>query len=56
MSESLQGKTPKEEYEILNQAFQAFNDATQQLQGSYDDLKERVKTLDLELAKKERRT
>ena len=52
MSESLQGKTPKEEYEILSQAFQAFNEATQQLQGSYDNLKERVKTLDLELAKK----
>ncbi|GJL79635.1 MAG: sensor histidine kinase [Nitrospinaceae bacterium] len=52
MSKSLQGKTPKEEFEILNQAFQAFNEATQQLQDSYDDLKERVKLLDLELAKK----
>ena len=53
MNESLQGKkTPKEELEILSQAFQTFNDATQQLQDSYDDLKARVKLLDLELAKK----
>ncbi len=53
MSESLQGKkTPKEELEILSQAFQTFNEATQQLQDSYDDLKERVKLLDLELTKK----
>lgn len=52
MNESFRGKTPKEEYEVLGQAFQAFNEATQQLQGSYDNLKERVKTLDLELAKK----
>jgi len=53
MTESLQGKkTPKEELEILSQAFQTFNEATQQLQDSYDDLKERVKLLDLELAKK----
>lgn len=52
MNEPLQGKPPKEEFEILSQAFQAFNDATQQLQDSYDDLKERVKRLDLELAKK----
>ena len=53
MSESLQGeKPPKEELEILSQAFQTFNEATQQLQDSYDDLKERVKLLDLELAKK----
>ena len=53
MSESLQGKKPpKEELEILSQAFQTFNEATQQLQDSYDDLKERVKLLDLELAKK----
>ena len=53
MSESLQGKkNPKEELEILSQAFQTFNEATQQLQDSYDDLKERVKLLDLELAKK----
>ena len=53
MNKSLQGKnTPKAELEILSQAFQTFNDATQQLQDSYDDLKERVKLLDLELAKK----
>jgi len=52
MNEPLQGKAPKEEVEILSQAFQAFNEATQQLQDSYDDLKERVKRLDLELAKK----
>ena len=53
MTESLQGKkTPKEELEILSQAFQTFNEATQQLQDSYDDLKERVKLLDLALAKK----
>ncbi len=53
MNESLQGKnTPKEELEILSQAFQTFNDATQQLQDSYNDLKARVKLLDLELAKK----
>jgi PAS domain S-box-containing protein len=52
MNEPLQGKAPKEEVEILSQAFQAFNEATQQLQDSYDDLKERVKKLDLELAKK----
>jgi len=53
MTESLQGKkTPKEELEILSQAFQTFNEATQQLQDSYDNLKERVKLLDLELAKK----
>lgn len=52
MNEPHQGKTPKEEFEILSQAFQTFNDATQQLQDSYDDLKERVKRLDLELAKK----
>jgi PAS domain S-box-containing protein len=53
MNESLQGKkTPKEELEILSQAFQTFNEATQQLQDSYDDLKERVKLLDLELTKK----
>jgi len=53
MSETLQGKkNPKEELEILSQAFQTFNEATQQLQDSYDDLKERVKLLDLELAKK----
>jgi len=52
MNEPLQGKTPKEEFEILSQAFQAFNDATQQLQDSYDDLKDRVKKLDLELANK----
>jgi len=53
MNESLQGKkTPKEELEILSQAFQTFNEATQQLQDSYDNLKERVKLLDLELAKK----
>ena len=39
MSESLQGKKPpKEELEILSQAFQTFNEATQQLQDSYDDL------------------
>ncbi len=48
---------PKEEYnkkevEILNRAFQAFNDATQQLQSSYDNLEERIKELDLELARK----
>ncbi len=53
MNESLQGKnTPKEELEILSQAFQTFNDATQQLQDSYNDLKARVKLLDLELEKK----
>jgi len=52
MNESPQGKSPKEEIEILSQAFQAFNEATQQLQDSYDNLKERVKLLDLELAEK----
>lgn len=40
------------EIEILNRAFQAFNEATQQLQNSYDELKARIKVLDLELARK----
>lgn len=45
------GRTP-EDMEALNQAFQAFNEATAKLQDSYDSLKERVKQLDLELARK----
>ncbi len=52
MNEPRQGNKSKEEVEILSQAFQAFNEATQQLQDSYNNLKERVKALDLELAKK----
>lgn len=52
MNKSPQGKSPKEEIEILSHAFQAFNEATQQLQDSYDNLKERIKLLDLELAEK----
>ena len=38
--------------EVLSQAFQAFNEATGKLQDSYDNLQERVKKLDLELAEK----
>ncbi|PIQ97924.1 MAG: PAS domain-containing sensor histidine kinase [Nitrospinae bacterium CG11_big_fil_rev_8_21_14_0_20_56_8] len=45
-------KLNKEQIEILNRAFQAFNDATQQLQSSYENLQERIKVLDLELARK----
>ncbi len=54
MNEPRQGNKSKEEVEILSQAFQAFNEATQQLQDSYNNLKERVKKLDLELADKNR--
>ena len=42
----------KDEVEVLNRAFQAFNEATKQLQSSYDNLEERIKELDLELARK----
>ncbi len=52
MNESRQENKQKQDIEILNRAFQAFNEATEQLQSSYDKLQERVKTLDLELAKK----
>jgi len=43
---------PPEDLEALNQAFRAFNEATARLQDSYDSLKERVRQLDLELARK----
>ncbi|MCH8157963.1 MAG: PAS domain-containing protein, partial [Nitrospinae bacterium] len=46
------GKGNPQEIEILNRAFQAFNEATEQLQSSYDELQARVKILDLELARK----
>lgn len=42
----------KQDIEILNRAFQSFNEATQQLQSSYDKLQDRVRALDLELAEK----
>ncbi|QPJ65184.1 MAG: PAS domain-containing protein [Candidatus Nitrohelix vancouverensis] len=42
----------KKEVEVLNRAFAAFNEATQQLQSSYDNLEARIKVLDLELARK----
>jgi len=46
------GNKTSEEMEVLSQAFQAFNEATGKLQDSYDNLQERVKKLDLELAEK----
>jgi signal transduction histidine kinase len=52
MNDPLPKEYNKKEVEILNRAFQAFNDATQQLQNSYDNLEERIKELDLELARK----
>ncbi|SVC26540.1 uncharacterized protein METZ01_LOCUS279394, partial [marine metagenome] len=52
MSQPKQDDKRKQEIEILNRAFQSFNEATQQLQSSYDKLQDRVKTLDLELARK----
>lgn len=52
MNDPLQGIKSKEEIEILGQAFQAFNQATGQLQAAYDNLQQRVQHLDLELAKK----
>ncbi len=48
-----QARTP-EDLAVLNQAFLAFNEATEKLQEAYDGLKERVKQLDLELAEKNR--
>jgi PAS domain S-box-containing protein len=46
------GNKTSEDMEVLSQAFQAFNEATGKLQDSYDNLQERVKKLDLELAEK----
>ncbi|UCD11513.1 MAG: PAS domain-containing protein [Nitrospinaceae bacterium] len=51
MNPPTQGRGP-DDLEVLNQAFRAFNEATEKLQSSYDSLKERVKQLDLELARK----
>lgn len=52
MTEPRPPEDRQKEIEILNRAFAAFNEATDQLQSSYDNLQERVKRLDLELAKK----
>jgi PAS domain S-box-containing protein len=52
MNDPLLGNKSKEELEILSQAFQAFTQATEQLQTAYDNLQERVQELDLELARK----
>ncbi|KMP10595.1 hypothetical protein UR09_05770 [Candidatus Nitromaritima sp. SCGC AAA799-A02] len=45
-------KRDAKEIEILNRAFQSFNEATEQLQSSYDELQARIKVLDIELARK----
>ncbi len=45
-------KRSPQEIEILNRAFQSFNEATEQLQNSYNELQGRIKVLDLELAEK----
>lgn len=52
MTDHLEETPKKEELEILRQAFTQFNDVTRQLEKSYEKLQERVKELDLELARK----
>ena len=45
-------KKRKEEMLVLQKAFQSFNEVSQQLQGSYDKLQERIKELDSQLTDK----
>lgn len=52
MVENLEEEKRRKEIEILSRAFASFNEATQQLQSSYDSLQQRVQALDLELAQK----
>lgn len=52
MVENQEEEKRKKEIEILSRAFASFNEATQQLQNSYDNLQQRVQALDLELAQK----
>ena len=52
MTESIEEEKRRKEIEILSRAFASFNEATQQLQNSYDNLQQRVQALDLELAEK----
>ncbi len=44
----------KVDVEVLNRAFESFNQVTQQLQNSYEKLQQRIHELDLELDKKNR--
>ena len=46
------GSNKNEEIQTLIQNMEAFNEVTAQLQNSYDELKSRVKKLDLELSDK----
>ena len=52
MVENIEEEKRKKELEILSRAFASFNEATQQLQNSYDNLQQRVQALDLELSQK----
>ncbi len=52
MVENLVEKKREEEIQVLHKAFESFNEASQQLQGSYDKLQERIKELDSQLADK----
>lgn len=52
MTESTEEEKRRKEIEILSRAFASFNEATLLLQNSYDNLQQRVKDLDLELAEK----
>ncbi|MFQ5449540.1 MAG: nitrogen regulation protein NR(II) [Nitrospinaceae bacterium] len=51
MNQPHQGKKTQKEIELLSQAFKAFNEATQQLQGSYDKLRLELAKKNLELEK-----
>ena len=46
------GSNKNEEIQTLIQNMEAFNEVTAQLQNSYDELKSKVKKLDLELSDK----
>ena len=52
MVENLVEKKREEEIQVLHKAFESFNEASQQLQGSYDKLQERIKDLNSQLADK----
>ncbi len=52
MVENLVEKKREQEIQVLHKAFESFNEASQQLQGSYDKLQERINELDSQLADK----
>jgi PAS domain S-box-containing protein len=52
MVENLVEKKREQEIQVLHKAFESFNEASQQLQGSYDKLQDRINELDSQLADK----